>query len=73
MGDALKTVGKIAGAAAKGAINGASSGGGLISAPFKAAKAGANSVIGITNSLSSYYHPPVRKPRKSRFKKIKKI
>lgn len=67
MGDGINAFGQIVGGAAKGALSGGSSGGGIISTPFKAIKTGANSVQGITKNITNFYRPNTK--RKSRFRK----
>lgn len=53
MGDLLKTLGTIGGAAAKGAVQGAASGSGILSAPFKAAQAGISAVKGAQSAANT--------------------
>ena len=55
--------------AGKAVVKGASQGGGLISTPFKAVRAGANSIGGIKKNITSYYNPKKKQKAKSRFRK----
>ena len=57
----------IVGAALQGALKGAASGNGTVSAPFKAIQAGGNAIKGIKKSISGFYSP--NKNRKTRFRK----
>ena len=58
-------VGTVAKAAVSGAIKGASQGGGLLNAPFKALKAGGNAIKGIARNLHKF---DKKMSQKSRFK-----
>ena len=60
-------VGTVAKAAVSGALKGASQGGGLLSAPFKAIKVGGNAIQGIARNLHSF---DKKMSQKSRFKPI---
>lgn len=55
--------GGIVGAAVKGAITGGASGGGLLSTPFKAIRAGGNAIQGIKRNLTRFHDKQmVKKP-----------
>lgn len=56
----------IIGAGVQGALRGAASGGGMVSAPFKAVQVGGNAIKGIAKNVHSFNK---RKNQKSHFKK----